>query len=268
MAGKKKVTNCKIITNKRITPDHWVMDLESSFLSRNSEAGQFINIKTEERGIDPLLRIPLGVHKITKKGISLLYKVVGEGTSLLSEKKKGETVSVLGPLGKGFDTSCLKKDSKAVIISGGHGIAPLYALAEESRKKTKDITFLLGTSTKSHVTCAKNLRKMGIKVKIATDDGTSGKKGLVTCLLPEVINKTKKETVIFACGPKAMIAATASLAKEYGVKAQVSLDEYMACGIGACLGCAIMTKKGYKYICKDGPVFDSDEIKWKKGKVC
>ena len=265
---KRKVINCKIISNREIIQDHYVMEMESGFLGGLSLAGQFINIKLAERSTDPLLRIPLGIHRITKKGISLLYKVVGEGTRLLSEKKKGESVSVLGPLGTGFDLSRLKKNTHAIIVSGGHGIAPLYALTEAILKKTKEVTFLLGAASKDHVTCVRDLKKLGVKVRVATDDGSLGKKGFVTCLLPSEIEKSKLETIICACGPKPMLAATASIAKEYGVKAQVSLDEYMACGIGACLGCAIMTKKGYKYVCKDGPVFDAEEIEWEKAKVC
>jgi len=244
------------------------MDLESGFLGKASSAGQFINIKMAERSCDPLLRIPLGIHKITKKGISLLYKVVGEGTRLLSEKKKGEFVSVLGPLGTGFDPTGVNKNTHAIIVSGGHGIAPLYALTEAILKKTKKVTFLLGAASKSHVTCAGDIKKLGAKVRIATDDGSRGKKGFVTCLLFGEIEKSKTETIIFACGPKPMLSAVSKIAKEYQVKAQVSLDEYMACGIGACLGCAVMTKSGYKYVCKDGPVFDSEELDWKKAKVC
>ena len=265
---KKKITDCKIISNQRITRDHYVMDLESSFLGASSGPGQFVNIKIKERSTDPLLRIPLGVHKITKKGISLLYKVVGEGTALLSQEKKGSTISVLGPLGKGFDTSLVKRETKVVIVAGGHGIAPLYALSEALSKRTKKIVFLLGAATKSHITCTGDLKKLGIKVKVATDDGSSGRKGFVTCFLKDEIEKGKNETVIYACGPKPMLSAVSAIADECGARAQVSADEYMACGIGACLGCAIMTKQGYKYVCKDGPVFDSKEIEWKKVKVC
>lgn len=263
MAGKKKVTSARIISNKKITSFHRVMKVESSFLAASSRPGQFINIKPAEKGTVPLLRIPLGIHKINKKGISLLYKVVGEGTKILSERKKGERISILGPLGKGFDLDRIEE--KVIIVSGGHGIAPLFALSEEVIKKRKDVTFLLGSATKSHITCVKELKKLGAEVKIATDDGSSGKKGLVTCLLPGQI---KGKVTIFACGPKPMLRAVSAISKKYKVNAQVSLDEYMACGIGACLGCAVRTKDGYKMVCKDGPVFDSREIEWPPAKMC
>ena len=193
---KKRLINCKIISNREITQDHYLMDLASGLLGGSSRAGQFINVKMLERGSDPLLRIPLGIHRITKTGISLLYKVVGEGTRLLSEKKKGDTLSVLGPLGKGFDVSGVGKDVHAVILSGGHGIAPLYALAANIIKKTKKVTFLLGAISKDHVTCYKDLKALGVKVKISTDDGSRGKKGFVTSLLPEEIAKSKKQIKI------------------------------------------------------------------------
>lgn len=266
MAGKKKVRNYRIISNKKITPMHYVMEVASPFLAKASCAGQFINIKPNQEGTDPLLRIPLGIHKIGKRKISLLYKVVGEGTKILSERKEGENVSILGPLGEGFEYSRLK--GKTIIASGGHGIAPLYALAKELVKKTKDIVFLLGSATKSHVTCTKELKKLGIKVKIATDDGSLGRKGFVTCFLEEEIKKAKGEVNIFACGPRPMISAVSAISAKCKIKAQVSLDEYMACGVGACLGCAVRTKEGYKLVCKDGPVFYSDEIEWEESQVC
>jgi dihydroorotate dehydrogenase electron transfer subunit len=266
---KKKIIKTKIISNNKIATDHFVMELESAYLAKNSRPGQFALVKVQENVTDPLLRIPLGVHKIRKKSIQLLYKVVGAGTELLSSRKKGETIDVLGPLGNGFDLSPLikEKDSRAILIAGGHGIAPLYALAEAIKKKTVKIDFFTGACAKKHVMCVEELKKLGTKIYVATEDGTCGCKGYVTKPLGKYLKKNKqalKHAVIYACGPRPMLAAVAKEAKKYAISAQVSLDAYMACGIGSCLGCAIETTNGYKLVCKDGPVFDAQEIRWEK----
>jgi dihydroorotate dehydrogenase electron transfer subunit len=268
---KKKTLKAKIISNNRIAPDHFVMELESAYLAKNSRPGQFVLVKVQENVTDPLLRIPLGVHKVRKKSIHLLYKVVGAGTELLHSREKGAMLSVLGPLGNGFDLSPLikvkGKNARAILIAGGHGIAPLYALAEAAKKKTGKIDFFTGACAKKHVLCVRELKKLGTKTYIATEDGTCGCKGYVTEPLRKYLEKNKQDledAAIYACGPRPMLAAVAKEAEKYKVPAQVSLDAYMACGIGTCLGCAIETTGGYKLVCKDGPVFDAQEIRWDK----
>jgi len=266
---KKKVLTAEVLSNKHVAADHYLLQLKQEWLGKHSCPGQFVNVKVEEDTTAPLLRIPLGIHKIEKEGISLLYKVVGDGTKKLSEKNKGAEIGILGPLGTGFDLSPLgKKGAEAVLISGGHGIAPLFVLAEEILKKKRKVKFLIGTRTKEHVLCAAELWEMGAEVYVATEDGTLGKKGYVTCLLGEHLKGDMKNTTVYSCGPKPMLAAVSEVAEMYDVPAQVSLDEYMACGIGACLGCAIKTKSGYKLVCTDGPVFDSKELIWEKTPVC
>ena len=245
------------------------MELKAPYLGTGTVPGQFVNIKIEPDATDPLLRIPLGVHAVRKNGISLLYKVVGEGTRLLSTRAKGEKVDVLGPLGKGFDIAPLleRKSSAAVLVAGGHGVAPLYGLAEVIAEKKKEIHFFTGAGTAEHVLCTKQLKKLGAKVYVATEDGTQGFKGRATDLLKKHLRRIAQRAgsvMIFACGPRPMLAALAKEAKASKAPAQVSLDAYMACGIGACLGCAILTKQGYKLVCKDGPVFDAQEIVWTK----
>ena len=259
---KKKIVNAKIVSNKRIAEDHYEMDLKTAALAKNSLPGQFVNVKLDEKATDPLLRIPLGIHKIKKEGISLLYKVVGEGTDLLRNKKKGDQISLLGPLGKGFD---IKKENEAFVIAGGHGIAPLYALTKELKKNKIDTIFFIGAGKEKHIFCADKIRKMGAKVYIATEDGSLGFKGYVTDVLEKYLERNKLQVsrvTIYACGPKPMLKAVAQIAETKKIEGQVSMDEYMACGIGACMGCAIKTKDGYKLCCKDGPVFDIKEIVW------
>ncbi|MFH1837023.1 MAG: hypothetical protein ABH862_02755, partial [Candidatus Omnitrophota bacterium] len=187
---------------------------------------------------------------------------------------------------------------KALLIAGGHGIAPLYALAEQLLKEKKEVIFFIGACEKKHVIFRKEVETLGIKVNVSTEDGACGHKGYVTEPLEIYLKKVTdhprlpsfgtygrgrqspttgrgsrvtghpprgaggSRITIYACGPKPMLKEVARIAGKYKTSAQVSLDEYMACGIGVCQGCAIKTKSGYKLVCKDGPVFDAGEIVW------
>ncbi len=268
----KVIQKYTIISNKTAAEDHFLLKIKAPHLAANAYPGQFVNIKIEEdttAPFFPLLRIPLGIHRIGKEKISFLYKVVGEKTELLSKKRKGEKIDILGPLGTGFDVPAIQKNKnkRILMVAGGHGVAPLYALAEQLTGRKDQIEVFLGACGKKHIVCDKEFRKLKTKVYVATDDGSKGFKGHVTWLLEKHLEEyTRKEirnTIIYACGPKPMLAAVARLAKRFKIPAQVSVDEYMACGIGACLGCAIRTRDGYKMVCKDGPVFDAQEIDWK-----
>jgi dihydroorotate dehydrogenase electron transfer subunit len=266
---KKKVEKTKIVSNNRIAPDHYIMEVASAHLARNSSPGQFVSVRVQERTTDPLLRIPLGVHSIGKSRIKLLYKVVGSGTSLLSSKKKGDTLDILGPLGNGFDPGPVLKnrDVLAVMVAGGHGVAPLYALAETLKKKGRKTEIFIGACEKKHLVCVERFRKLGTKIHVATERGKCGYKGYVTDLLKEHLKRFTAQgsrLMIFACGPRPMLAALNRVIEGTGIPAQVSLDAYMACGIGACVGCAVRTLDGYKMVCKDGPVFDINEIDWER----
>lgn len=261
---KKKIEKCEILANKKIAKDHYVMDLKTEGIGKAAKPGQFVSVSVKGAGTDPLLRVPLGIHKICPAGISLLYKVVGRSTELLSRMEKGGDADVLGPLGNFFDVSPAKKH-KTIMVAGGHGVAPLYALAEEAIENGAEVEFFSGACSAEHLVCEKEIKKLGAKVRVATDDGTRGEKCYVTGILEKEITKIKEmdpKAVIYACGPRPMLAAVSRIAERHDIPAQVSVDAYMACGIGVCLGCAIRTKEGYKLVCKDGPVFDSREIVW------
>lgn len=261
---KKKVEKCRILANKKIAKDHYVMDVETSGIAGNAKPGQFVSVSVRGQGTDPLLRVPLGIHRIRPSGISLLYKVIGKSTELLSRMEKGGYADVLGPLGNHFDVSPAK-EHKAIMVAGGHGVAPLFALAEEAIVNGAEVEFFSGACTAEHLVCEKEIKKLGARVHVATDDGSRGEKCYVTGMLEKEITQIKAKdprTVIYACGPRPMLAAVSRIAERHDISAQVSVDAYMACGIGVCLGCAIRTKEGYKLVCKDGPVFDSREIVW------
>ena len=280
----------KIIENKKVAKDFYKMRIESSYLGKNSKPGQFVEVRCSDKN-DPLLRRPLGVHRISKNGIEMLYEVVGKGTELLSKKKAGEVLDIIGPLGSGFDLSLCAKYyvPSTILIAGGIGVAPLVALAEELRRKRKDTIVIIGAKTKSHIMCEEEFKSLGCAINVATEDGSKGKKGLATDLLIKALNQptsqpANQQTIIYACGPIAMLKVVAKVAEGRGIQCQVSLEERMACGVGVCLGCPVkvnwltgslvrglkpanqLTSKPanhtYKMVCKDGPVFDAQEIAW------
>jgi dihydroorotate dehydrogenase electron transfer subunit len=268
--GKK--IKASVISNRKICAKHYLLEIKDDILGEKSVPGQFVNVLVDTRATDPLLRIPLGVHRIHKQGISLFYKVAGKATEILSEKKQGETIDILGPLGNGFNLESIpfKGVKRNILVAGGHGAAPLYALAEQLLQTKNEVLFFIGASSKKCVVLADHFRKLGCKVRISTDDGSCGKKGYVTCLLKDFLSKrdTAEIVDIYACGPEPMLAELSSIAASEKLRAQVSVDPYMACGTGICRGCAVLTTAGYKLACKDGPVFYSDEIVWRKGKGC
>ncbi len=252
----------KIIEHKKVAQGFYKMRLASGFLAKNSTPGQFVEIKCSEGG-EVLLRRPLGVHRILNGGIEVLYEVVGKGTELLSRKRPGDSVDVIGPLGNGFFIKRTTNDERrtTILIAGGVGVAPLVALAEELRKKKAVVTVIIGAKTKEHILCESNFKKMGCEVKVSTEDGSKGHKGLATDLL--LLTMDYQLFTIYACGPTAMLKSVAKIAETNRIPCQVSLEERMACGVGVCLGCPVKVKSGgYKMVCKDGPVFDAKEIVW------
>jgi len=239
------------------------MGLRVGALSKAVEPGQFFTIRCSD-GLDPILRRPFGVHRIIKaKGVlEILYKVVGPATELLSRKKAGDKLDIIGPLGNGFPLKLTanRYPLTAILVAGGHGVAPLLELA---RRLGNSIIFM-GAKTEAEVVCERDFQKLGAEVHIATEDGSTGKKGLVTDLLKKFLLSAigHRPSAIYACGPNAMLKAIAKIAAAKKTKAYGSFEEHLACGVGSCYGCAIKTKEGYKRICKDGPVFDLKEIRW------
>jgi dihydroorotate dehydrogenase electron transfer subunit len=215
----------------------------------------------------PLLRRPLSIHSFSRehKTFALLYEVVGNGTEILSRYFVGEEMDVLGPLGHGFDIDLEKKIH--ILVGGGIGVAPLFSLASRTARHGFATYVLIGAKTKASIVCENELHKITDQVAVSTDDGSYGKKGLISDLLLDfILNQLStidfRLSTIYACGPKAMLKAIAEIAFQKKIDCQVSLDERMACGVGACKGCAVRTKDGYKMVCKDGPVFNAEELLW------
>ena len=249
MQKLKKIIDCEIIANFQVAPSYFSMQIKSPFLAEHAIPGQFINIKVQKDTTDPLLRIPLAVYSINTDGISLLYKIRGKATKMLSTKKPAETINILGPLGNGFT---IYHDKKAILVAGGYAVSPMYALAQ----RLNNPIVLIGACNKDHVLCQEKFIKLGADIHVATEDGSLGHKGYVTELLDSRL-RGNDDVIVYASGPLPMLQAIAKITKAQKIPAQVSMEAYMACGIGACKGCAIQTTEGYKLCCQDGPVFDA-----------
>jgi len=198
----------------------------------------------------------------------ILYKTVGHGTQILSKKNPGEKLWVMGPLGNGFNLPA--PDKKAILVAGGIGIAPLFFLALSLKNRLH--SFLTGFGTMKDIILPEHFIHEKLNASIATDDGSSGYSGFVTDLLEsslDALMNEKGKIAIYACGPMPMLKKTSLIAAEHDIVCHVSLEAQMACGLGACQGCAIRVIQQdqatpYRHVCKDGPVFLSNEIDWSK----
>ena len=268
---KKFQIQAKIIKNARLKGGYFKMSFAALKIARQARPGEFVHIKVSP-GDEPLLRRPFSIHRVSGQNIEVFYEILGEGTQILSQRKPGEYLDVIGPLGRGFGYEGRRtKDEGRILVAGGMGVAPLLFLA--GKICGHKVTVLIGAKTKEQILCAEEFRKLGCEVKIATDDGSRGYQGKVTDLLGKILPLaiSRKPLAIYACGPRLMLKEVASLSQRYNIAAEISLEEHMSCGIGACFGCVVktndegrMTKNGfvYKHVCKDGPVFNAKEIIW------
>ncbi|ABR50289.1 oxidoreductase FAD/NAD(P)-binding domain protein [Alkaliphilus metalliredigens QYMF] len=254
----KSTCYARIIEHIEIAPDMYKMVLSAEEIVKSAKVGQFVNIHCKYPG--SLLPRPISICEIDPEfnTLTLVYAVLGKGTKALSQMMVGEEVEMIGPLGNGF---MIPEDAKDhIVIGGGIGTPPLLELVKQLKG---NIEVYLGF--RCHPILVKTFEKYGAKVYVATEDGSVGTKGNVMDILKE---RKHKADMIYSCGPKSMLWAVAKWAAEQEIKAQVSMEERMACGIGACVGCTCKTKKKQdqdwqnKRVCKDGPVFWSDEVIW------
>lgn len=209
--------------------------------------GQFVNIK-----IDGLfLRRPISVCDRTDNELTIIYKVVGNGTDEMSRMKNGQIHDVLTGLGNGYDLTLCGENP--LLLGGGVGVPPMYMLAKKLIEQGKSVSVILGFNTESEVFYENEFKALGCDVTVSTVDGSYGKKGFVTDALPE------NYSYFYCCGPEPMLKAVFKGTKTSG---QFSFEERMGCGFGACMGCSCKTVTGYKRICKDGPVLKKEEILW------
>ena len=225
---------------------------------REPQPGQFYMLQVS-KGSDPLLKRAFSLFRRTPEGIQILYRIKGKGTSILRDMKEGAALDLLGPLGNGYPMP--SDDQSPLVIAGGIGIASVFSLVEKLSKKA---FVFYGARLEEELFMTDELGKIYKELVVCTDDGSCGVRGTVVDVLHDFVKNRDgiQRPVIYACGPHVMLAAIAKAAEAYSIKAYASLEEHMACGVGACLGCAVKTTSGYKRVCKEGPVFDSQEIVW------
>ncbi len=254
-----------VISKERLSEEIFKLTLSSSHVSKTAKPGNFVHIKVNPDH-HPLLRRAFGVHRVDEeKGcFEVLFKVVGRGTEILSQKSPGENLDILGPIGKGF--SFPKKGETAMLVAGGMGIAPLWFLLTSliDRIPKERVTCFLGAKNEKELVYCERLKDLGTNLIVTTDDGSFGAKGLVTDVFLREIKKREDESKklsVYSCGPQEMLKKMSEISKEYDLSCQISLEGSMACGVGACWGCAVKLENGgYKRVCIDGPVFDAREV--------
>jgi dihydroorotate dehydrogenase electron transfer subunit len=270
---------CTITSNVEVMPGIYLMWIEAPYIARSVQPGQFITVRCG----DFTLRRPLSIHRVSGGGeIALLFKVAGKGTLWLSQRQTGDKIDILGPLGNGFSIEPGAKN--LLLVAGGIGIAPLVFLMQHASSQHQ-MTLIHGASTAAQLYPFSSLALThgpspfeevgegkreersklqslpnGVQFIPVTEDGSMGKKGMATDILPDSLDWADQ---VYACGPVDMYKAIALIAP----KCQVSLEVRMGCGFGACYGCTINTKNGLKQVCRDGPVFELDDIIWQEVRI-
>jgi len=259
--------NAKVLWNKKVGPAHYRLGLECKSGFAHSVPGQFVMLRLAEQTF-PLLSRPFSVHRLIAPqgrltGLEILYQVIGKCTQRFSRLVEKEHVQLLGPLGNGFQITDAARSY--YLAAGGIGVAPMVFLASYLKAQGADMsdcTLFLGARTESDLLCRADFKALGVRVRVATEDGSTGDRGFVTQSLKKGLAADKPD-MLLACGPVGMLAHVGRMARQYAVPCQVSIETTMACGMGACLGCAVEAGPDFsKYLhaCLDGPVFAAQDL--------
>jgi dihydroorotate dehydrogenase electron transfer subunit len=257
-----------VLDNDPVLPGTCLLRLQTPELARTGRPGQFVMVRCAEEGaLDPLLRRPLALHRLDRSQglVELLVRVVGRGTAWLAVRRPGDPLDVFGPLGRGFELA--HRARNLLLVAGGMGIAPLLAAADEGLARGCAVALVLGARTRGELYPPDRIPPQ-VEVHIATDDGSCGRPCLATDLVADsATGLLPWADQVLACGPRPMLAALADVIRAGRLRprpgfAQVSLEASMACGVGACLGCVVRTRKGWQRVCQEGPVFDLREVVW------
>jgi dihydroorotate dehydrogenase electron transfer subunit len=236
------------LSNERIAERIYRMTLRGE--TEGIRPGQFVEIEIPGK----YLRRPISVSNIEGDVMTIIYKVVGEGTAIMAQMHAGETLDILTGLGNGYDLT--KAGDEVLLIGGGVGVPPLLYAAKELRRAGKKVRAVLGFNTAEEVFGEQKMQAMGCEVRVCTMDGSYGEKGVVTEQFT-IYNSQCTMPFYYACGPLPMIKA---ILRTIGTNGQISMEERMGCGVGICMGCTIETHNGYKRVCKEGPVFNAEEL--------
>jgi dihydroorotate dehydrogenase electron transfer subunit len=251
----------QIVSNERDTDLYFRLIARAAQIAPLVQPGQFAHVRILPL-TEALLRRPFSIFQVSGDALSILYKTIGKGTEVLSRMRPGDELSMIGPLGHGFTVPQTGGETP-ILVAGGYGMAALYLLAQRSPQK--GIVFV-GGRRRVDILCEEEFRALGWEVRVTTEDGSHGEKGLVTQALLTELKRQAPGYKLFACGPTPMLKAVGRLAAEFDLPAELSLDEHMGCGIGVCLTCVVPIKTGdgweYQRTCTEGPVFDSRRIAW------
>jgi len=255
--AKKHTGLLKVLTNRTINKSYYVLEIEIPQGAKDILPGQFVEILVEDSK-STFLRRPISIYNVNieRNSMELLIQIVGDGTRQLAKLKKGDFVDIMYPLGKSF--SIIKSGTKALLVGGGVGVAPLLYLAKNLKDNGVEPHILLGGRTYENIIETDNFEKYA-KVYVSTEDGSQGEKGLVT---QHSIMQDASFDMIYSCGPDPMMRAVAKVASNNNTNCEVSLENMMACGIGACLCCVTPTTSGHQCVCSDGPVFNTKVLEW------
>ena len=251
---------CEVINKDLLVPEVYKFTLKALEIAQTAKPGQFLEIKCSDEA-EVLLRRPISISKVSKeKGeVEFIFQVKGKGTQALAKKESGDSLDVLGPLGKGFTLA--DKFNKVAIIGGGIGVFPLYYLAHQL--ENVEVHTYLGFRNKKMIALEDEFNKVSKELNIATDDGSYEHNGLVTEVFEKDICNIKFD-IVYACGPLPMLRKVKDIAIANNIACEISMEERMGCGVGVCLGCACKVKDGedfkFGHVCKDGPVFRAEEI--------
>lgn len=247
----------ELVAKYQLTPTIYDFRLKNAELASITRPGQFVHILVPGK----TLRRPISVCDVNDDIIRVVFEVRGEGTEILSKSKVGDSINIIAPLGVGFD---IPENKNIILIGGGIGVPPMLYSAHDAAEKGCRCTVINGFRDRHAVILSKDFTDLGVELIETTDDGSYGMKGFVTTALEKVISGAD---LICACGPTPMLRNISAMAKQFDVDCFVSLEQRMACGIGACLGCAVGIKNEdgnivYKHVCKNGPVFRAEEVAW------
>ena len=261
-----------VMGNRRLSADYNVLAIDAPEIASRARPGQFVMMKTS-RGLDPLLRRPFSIFEILRddggapRGVSLLNKRVGGGTSLLYQAESGARLACLGPLGRPFEP--VDPPAEAWMVAGGVGLAPFLTLAEALHARATPTTLFYGARHAGELYCVDRFETLGVRVVLATEDGSRGAHGRVTAPLESALSRRPlgEPLKLYVCGPTAMMRACAALAASHGRACDVSLEQVMGCGLGGCYSCVVLARDDsgrphHTRTCIDGPVFEASRIVW------
>jgi len=258
----------EVLSTRRVG-DYHALTLVAPGIADGTRPGHFVALAVGGDDSSMLLRRAFSIYRVQERGVyggtvEIVFAVHGRGTAWLARRRPHDPIDVVGPLGRPF--ALPKEPVTATLVGGGYGSAPLFSLAEQLRRRGCRVDFVLGAATEARLFGALEAKRMSTQVAITTEDGSLGERGLVTDVLPQMVERSGSD-VVYACGPMGMLKAVSEIATAYGAHSQCAVEEAMACGIGICMTCVlpVVGDDGTTRMvrsCVDGPVFNGERVRW------